>query len=317
MWFGRAFLCGWWLAAVLTLLAAGDPAAAAAAETPLAPSEYSREGADTCLRCHDSPDVLSFFATRHAVRDDPDTPFAQLQCEGCHGPGAHHAGRLRPGQARPPILNFGSDQRFPLALQNGVCLDCHRADMSGGWHGSAHDAQTQACADCHRSHAREDPMLAPAAEQAEACYGCHLMVRAELQRAYHHPVREGEMACAECHSVHRAAAPGLLTEPTLNATCQRSHEELRGPYLWEHVPAAEDCSLCHRSHGSVHRGLLTKAPPLLCQDCHSRAGHPSIARTGRSLPGERPSPFLLGGSCVNCHARVHGSNHPSGANLLR
>jgi hypothetical protein len=26
---------------------------------------------------------------------------------------------------------------------------------------------------------------------------------------------------------------------------------------------------------------------------------------------------VLGQSCMNCHSRVHGSNHPSGLNLMR
>ncbi len=125
------------------------------------------------------------------------------------------------------------------------------------------------------------------------------------------------MTCSDCHAVHDSMARALLTQPTLNDTCYECHAEKRGPYLWEHVPASEDCTTCHRAHGSNHRGLLTKVAPLLCQDCHSRAGHPSFARTGASLPGGQPSQFLVGGSCTNCHSRVHGSNHPSGANLTR
>ena len=29
------------------------------------------------------------------------------------------------------------------------------------------------------------------------------------------------------------------------------------------------------------------------------------------------SVFLLAGGCTNCHSQVHGSNHPSGAKLMR
>lgn len=302
---------------VLTALGLAGVSTSAAQDAADEPSAYTRQGADTCLRCHDSPGVLSFFHTPHAARDDPDAPFAQLQCESCHGPGAEHAARMRPGQTRPAILNFGGDEPFPLAEQNAVCLDCHQGDMGAGWHGSAHDSDSLSCAECHTSHARRDPVLSTGPQQAATCYGCHLTVRAEFQRAFHHPVRGGGMACAECHAVHDSAAPALLTESSLNQTCFGCHEEKRGPFLWEHVPASEDCTTCHVPHGSNHRGLITKPAPLLCQECHSRAGHPSVARTGRSLPGERPSQFLLGGSCTNCHSRVHGSNHPSGANLTR
>ena len=82
---------------------------------------------------------------------------------------------------------------------------------------------------------------------------------------------------------------------------------------------AEDCSLCHTPHGSVRPALLTKNPPLLCQQCHSQAGHPSVARTSNGLPGGSAggTAFTIAGSCTNCHVQVHGSNHPSGSKLMR
>jgi hypothetical protein len=30
-----------------------------------------------------------------------------------------------------------------------------------------------------------------------------------------------------------------------------------------------------------------------------------------------PSQFLVGSACLNCHAQIHGSNHPSGQALMR
>jgi hypothetical protein len=65
--------------------------------------------------------------------------------------------------------------------------------------------------------------------------------------------------------------------------------------------------------------LLTKTPPLLCQQCHSPAGHPPLPRTPTGQPGGGGggSIFLVGSSCLNCHTQVHGSNHPSGAKLMR
>jgi hypothetical protein len=63
--------------------------------------------------------------------------------------------------------------------------------------------------------------------------------------------------------------------------------------------------------------MLTQRAPLLCQQCHSQAGHPSLPATSNSLPGRSPSTYLLGSSCLNCHSQVHGSNHPSGSKLSR
>ncbi len=75
----------------------------------------------------------------------------------------------------------------------------------------------------------------------------------------------------------------------------------------------------HESRLGAH-ALLNKSPPLLCQQCHTPAGHPSVARTGAALPAGGSAGgqiFLLAGSCTNCHSQVHGSNHPAGAKLMR
>jgi hypothetical protein len=63
--------------------------------------------------------------------------------------------------------------------------------------------------------------------------------------------------------------------------------------------------------------MLSMRAPMLCQSCHSQAGHPSVPQDARGLPGNVPSALLLGQSCLNCHDQVHGSNHPSGSKLMR
>jgi len=279
-------------------------------------AEYTRRGADTCLKCHDSDHVQAIFRTPHGQAADSRTPFAKLQCETCHGPGDKHAQRVMPGEKRPPILTFGSDAPFPVERQNAVCLSCHQRAAGAAWPAAVHKQAGVACADCHTVHAVHDSVLTRDA-QPSVCYTCHKTQRAQFQRAFHHPVREGQMACSDCHKPHKSLSRTLMAQPTVNQTCYTCHADKRGPFLWEHPPVAEDCTLCHQPHGSNHRSMLSKAAPLLCQDCHSRAGHPSTAFTGNGLPGRRPSQFVLAGSCTNCHSRVHGSNSPSGAELFR
>ncbi|MCG6937504.1 MAG: DmsE family decaheme c-type cytochrome [Gammaproteobacteria bacterium] len=294
--------------------------------------EYSKKGADTCLKCHDEDSeypVLDIFKTKHGVKADPRTPFASLQCETCHGPGVKatifmeeakkagsHVGKVRPGEKRPPILNFGVKSDEPVAEQNRMCLGCHKGGQHIYWQGSVHDNGEIACANCHTIHAVQDPVL-DRATQADVCYRCHQQQRAEFFKPSNHPVRFGQLKCSDCHAVHGSNTASLLVKPTLNQTCYTCHAEKRGPFLWEHAPASEDCMLCHTAHGSIHPALLKKRPPLLCQQCHSQAGHPSVARTTAGLPGGNPSGFLLAGSCTNCHSQVHGSNHPSGVKMMR
>ena len=290
-------------------------------------SSYTEKGADTCLKCHDEDSefpVLSIFKTKHAQQGDKRTPFAKLQCETCHGPGASHAQKVRPGEKQAPIRGFGAKSKLsanglnsvPPEEQNKVCLDCHQGNARMGWTASQHEGSKLACASCHKVHVSHDPVLTKTT-QPDVCYACHKKQRAEFLRPSTHPVRAGQMTCSDCHNPHGSGTGKLLAKPTVNQTCYTCHAEKRGPYLWEHAPVAEDCTNCHKPHGSVYQPLLVKRPPLLCQQCHSRANHSQFGYTGAGLPGGTPSEFLLGGSCLNCHSQVHGSNHPSGLRLMR
>jgi DmsE family decaheme c-type cytochrome len=301
--------------------AAGALNSASAAEAdPALASKYSENGADTCIQCHDEDSafpVFSIFKTKHAQPADKRTPFAHLQCETCHGPKGKHPLPGEVGTDNPPIISFGPESPYPVAKQNAMCLQCHQSDHRIAWQGSVHENADLACASCHKIHAAHDPVLAKNT-QPDVCYACHKRVRADFNKTSAHPVRFGQLACTDCHQPHGASATtALLKTPTLNQTCYTCHAEKRGPFLWEHAPVAEDCTLCHTPHGSIHPALLVKRPPLLCQQCHTPAGHPSVARTPAGLPSGTPSVFLLAGSCTNCHSQIHGSNHPSGVKLMR
>ena len=303
-----------WFAFVCMVLASGVTFAQQA-ETPA----YTRRGADTCLKCHDESSkfpVLSIFKTRHAQPADPRTPFAKLQCEACHGPGGPHAEEVPEGQKQAPIRTFGLKSPVPATEQNQACLGCHQDQARISWKGSPHGGNDVPCAACHKVHAEHDAVL-KVATQPEVCYACHKVQRAEFDKPSVHPVRFAQMQCSSCHEVHGAMAEHLLVKPTLNETCYTCHAEKRGPFLWEHAPVVEKCTNCHVPHGSTHPTLLAKRAPLLCQECHSQVGHPSVARTGAGLPGGNASGFLLSGACTNCHSQVHGSNDPSGVKLMR
>ena len=298
--------------------------ASPAAEPPAAPlsmgTEYTDTGADTCLMCHAEDGkypVYQIFKTKHANRADKRAPFAvgNLQCEACHGPGKKHAD----GGGGPDGINNQTSTSFLTPQQrNKYCLECHQNRARLDWIGSKHDSNNLACADCHTIHAGRDPVREKAT-QPEVCYKCHKQQRADFAKPSAHPVRYGKLACSDCHNPHGTNATALLVKPTVNQTCYTCHAEKRGPFLWEHSPVAEDCTLCHSPHGTVRPTLLKKTPPLLCQQCHSVDGHPSLARTSTSLPGGSGggSAFLLAGSCTNCHSQIHGSNHPSGVKLMR
>lgn len=294
-------------------------AAKPAEPPPPAPGQYSEKGADTCLTCHNEGwpyPIFPIFKTKHAQRADARAPFGPggLQCEACHGPGAAHAA----SGDKTLIRNFGRKSAQSAQEQNQVCMNCHRGKARIGWIASTHESNNVVCANCHKIHADRDPVLVKA-RQPDVCFTCHKKERADFNKPSTHPVRFGRIACSDCHSPHGSNTTAMLAKPSVNQTCYTCHAEKRGPFLWEHAPAAEDCTLCHTPHGSVYQALLKKNPPLLCQQCHSVNGHPAVGYTPAGLPGGSvaPSGFLLAGGCTNCHSQVHGSNHPSGVKLMR
>jgi DmsE family decaheme c-type cytochrome len=298
-----------------------ETAAAPKAAEAAAPVPYSKKGADTCLTCHDdNPVVMAIFNTKHGQPHDARSPFGkgQLQCEACHGPGGKHTGKVKKGDTRPPMIRFGRDSAAPVAVQNGVCLACHEKSLSAEWHAGPHAANDVTCASCHDLHATKDPVLS-ARTQDEVCYTCHVTKRAEFLRPYAHPLKQGKVACSDCHQPHGTSAASQLVESSVNQTCYQCHAEKRGPFLWEHAPVAEDCAICHSPHGSSNPGMLKSRGPLLCQSSHSQQGHPSFAYGPSNLPGgSGPVVSTLAlGNCMNCHSQVHGSNHPSGSTLTR
>jgi DmsE family decaheme c-type cytochrome len=312
------------IAAFLPAMAlAADEAATdapAGAEPASAEPSYSKKGADTCLTCHDDAVTLAVFHGKHGQPADPRSPFGkgQLQCEACHGPAGEHTKRVKKGETRAPVIRFGRDSEAPVVVQNGMCLGCHEQSMAGEWHIGPHDATKVSCASCHDSHARKDAVLSRHT-QADVCYTCHADTRVQFQKPYAHPVRQGKLACSDCHAPHGTTAEKQLIKATVNQTCYECHAEKRGPFLWEHAPAVENCGLCHAPHGASNPGMLTARGPVLCQSCHSQQGHPSFAYGPSGLPGSgsRPTTALALGNCMNCHSQVHGSNHPSGATLTR
>ena len=283
-----------------------------------ASSEYS-SGARQCMVCHSEgkdPAAHEIFLTPMGISGAADSPFAEgsHDCETCHGPSAAHRKKQADGSRLPPMVSFGANT--PVDVQNEICMACHSDGDRLHWTGSMHEEEEVACAACHEVHAARDPVFDKLAQQ-EKCFSCHPRTRSETFQASSHPLRFGEMTCTDCHNPHAGDNDFLLIRSTINDTCYTCHAEKRGPYLWEHAPVTEDCSLCHRSHGSNHASLLTQRSPLLCQQCHSPGGHPATAYTTENAENTFQQRFLLAQSCGNCHAQVHGSNHPSGVTITR
>ena len=274
-------------------------------------------GDAVCTRCHDANEnkpILSIHRTRHGVASQPG-------CQACHGSSRAHVRHRDDDSARPaPDFVFSGASKSSADVQSRTCLNCHKAGKRIHWQGSAHAANEVTCASCHEIHQPRDKALAKET-QREVCFVCHKGQRAQVHYLSTHPIAAGKIACSDCHNPHGSTGPTLLVKNTVNETCFGCHADKRGPFLWEHPPASDDCSNCHVAHGSNIAPLLKVRPPWLCQGCHAGSLHTTPAFSGRGLPapvgGTAPSPQLLLRACVNCHSAIHGSNHPSGPRFTR
>jgi DmsE family decaheme c-type cytochrome len=287
-------------------------------------ASYAPQGVQTCMHCHDEPSVRGIFQTKHAMKGDSRTPFAQHDCESCHGPSEQHAagrGRSKP----PPGVVFNGPHASPVAQRNAMCLTCHESGLRMNWQGSPHDQNQIACSNCHNPHLPKDAVLVRIS-QPQICFTCHAQQRAESFEYSHHPMREGKVVCSDCHNPHGSPADKQLVEFNVNETCYNCHADKRGPLLWEHQPVRDNCLNCHTPHGSNEARLMKERMNFLCSSCHSaesnnsggafggRASIPFHSQTGSSFVN---SALANQRQCINCHSQVHGSNSPSGAFFFR
>ncbi len=270
-------------------------------------------GVEVCNECHEDK-VTGMRMNPHGQATDSRTPFAVDGCETCHGPGTTHfevEGNC--------IISLRGRFGESVEMRNDICLGCHSSDMMH-WNGSTHESEDLACTGCHAIHTHGKVL--ERTTQAEVCYQCHKDIRAQSFRPSTHPIRDGKVVCSDCHNPHGSVGPAALKETGINETCYSCHAEKRGPFLWEHFPVTEDCTLCHQAHGSSHESLLNRQRPQLCQQCHQDIRAQGRRHVRRFLDYDDPADpararFVVGESCMNCHSKVHGSNHPSGVNLLR
>ena len=292
--------------------------------------DYSKRGADVCLGCHDEDEEFptnAIFLTIHGHPNVKGSPFQQsdpdhfphgLQCEACHGPAGDHLKKfLDDGEVHEPMLNFSEASNAQPDLRNQICLACHDDYNRSHWQGSPHESAMLTCGNCHEIHNPIDEVRTREGHN-EVCRSCHEDVWADVLKRSSHPMRENQLICLDCHDPHggKIDTEGLLRQANINELCLVCHQEKRGPFTWEHPPVEEDCGLCHTSHGSNQPALLVNRAPQLCQSCHSSVGHRSLRMDPEKFSNEIGAEFQFLNACLNCHAEIHGSNHPAG-NLFR
>lgn len=271
-----------------------------------------------CLNCH----AAERWNPRHGPNRTAEGELGRSTCTDCHG---GLAGHLPNPRAAGPEVSFGPNHPATAQLRADACSSCHDSGPLLGWDHSVHAREDVVCNDCHAVHSTAAPTArawlgGPGSVDNDdgRCLTCHGHLRAQLRAPSRHPILEGRTGCTDCHDPHGGRGPVELREATVNGQCLSCHPAQRGPWLFDHPPVSEDCQLCHTAHGSMHDPLLLRRSPQLCQDCHVAEIHVSMPLGAGGLPGgTAPSASMLGRDCLNCHSKVHGTNHPAGGRLTR
>jgi hypothetical protein len=228
-------------------------------------TEYSGEGAQACLDCHETEQVMGIAGTSHADFDDPRTPAAQKQCESCHGPSTVHM------QFPMQVANvhFGKASAATAAVQNQRCLACHTDGEQKDWEASAHGFENVLCSSCHSLHT-PDALVPSRATVEETC----------ITEACHGDLMKHD---APMDFAHRMDLPGDDKPP-------------------KHTPGAKladgqsfRCTDCHNPHG-----LLNEAR---CLDCHEQRPE-TLALQGEKARRFHEVAERRGTSCLRCHRDV-------------
>ena len=271
------------------------------------------DGDNVCTRCHDdadSPKLMTIGRTKHGTRADPRTP----TCTSCHGESLDHRNNPDGTDVRPvPDVVFKTPSLHDTVEErNAPCIGCHQGGDQMFWAASKHETRDVACVDCHDMHTDSDPVR-DKLTQPTVCFDCHKDKRSQINKPYRHPVREGMMACSNCHNPHGSAGPRMMVRDSVVDTCYQCHMEKRGPFIWNHQPVTEDCTICHNPHGTTVPAMLKVRPPFLCQQCHEQGHRTTVPVVGPDggFQGFAGPDITMGRSCLNCHTNIHGSNDPT------
>ncbi len=265
-------------------------------------------GTDECIGCHEKLEgPFSKNIHSKSIHWNPKS----VGCEDCHGPGRAHS------ESDEGEVKIGTPADLVARKADAVCLSCHEGDRTRlYWRGSSHQMADVSCVSCHSAHAGFQDMLRTASE-GETCFTCHPDQRLSQMKRSRHPLNDstrfdgqGDMTCSSCHNAHGTQSEKLIAANTINDKCYECHRQMQAPVLWEHSPVKESCLNCHAPHGSNYPSLLVVHRTRLCQSCHEAGRHQTVA-------GQNLSFVALNRGCNNCHAQVHGSNHPSGLKLKR
>lgn len=187
-----------------------------------------------------------------------------------------------------PTATPPSAQETPQYAGAEICFVCH-ISFARRWAEVRHSktllasdrpADQRGCEACHgpgAAHVAGDRKKIVAwsrlkvQQEWDICLQCHQpTVTADRWKATPHATLQ--IACTQCHEVHKPMAQEYLLKKPVKETCNECHDGMKAQIAAEtHHPLPEgvlECGMCHNVHGTAHERSLLSPQDEMCAVCH-------------------------------------------------
>ena len=152
----------------------------------------------------------------------------------------------------------------------------------------------------------------PAKLVLDACLRCHSkdFPRSNIRRSSH---TTNDVACTNCHQIHRSPAPKYLLARPQRELCYSCHLETKAqfdlPYRHRVNEGVMQCTDCHNPHGAFNPAWRSGARPRLVSESVGNAEACTKCHTDKRGPFVFEHPPVRVEGCEACHS-PHGSANP-------
>jgi len=152
----------------------------------------------------------------------------------------------------------------------------------------------------------------PPKEALDLCLSCHAkdFTRANIRRSTH---STNDVACTDCHSIHRSPTPKYLLAKQQKDLCYSCHGETKAqfemPFRHRVNEGAMNCTDCHNPHGGFPPSWRAGGRPRLVAESYGNDQACLKCHTDKRGPFVFEHPPVQVEGCEACHL-PHGSSNP-------
>jgi cytochrome b subunit of formate dehydrogenase len=254
----------------------------------------SQDDRETCLSCHEDPDLTGLNASGQEIsvfvsEDDlANSVHSDFECVDCH-------------QDLAGVEDYPHDEE-PSPVDCGMCHD----DVVEVHKESIHQKVAK-CADCHGNHRIVPPADSDVGEGGVDCGKCHQRIAREYDQSLHGKVVHAGAPlaprCWDCHGAHDirdvSSPESRVAKFNIPFLCGSCHKE--GSPVTQRYDIPEDSVFFHYSQ-SIHgvglykQGLIVTA---VCVDCHT--AHNVRDHTDPKSSIHRNNVVA---TCLQCHGQI-------------